>query len=598
MKKTKTLGILLAFVLIACMLMTTPIAASAAETGLQGGLEATLLTDKDDYSVGEDIVITVVAKNTNSFDISNADVAFNLPDGLTLKSGDLSISNIDIAAGETYSAEIVAIKEEPTLPEETTGAAEEPTEEPSAEPTEEPTAAPTQASTVAPTEKPTDNLVAAAPVSDGKSGGGTNAPKTGDNMNVLLWIGLFVSSACVFLAVRFRKGAAKFLSLFLCVAMLCSITPIGALAADTNSDTGSDTGETIDPFSVVLDKIVTVDGDEYCINAAVSYLNGGISGKICKASDRATSIPNATINIYKDGVLFTSLTDDETGNYSAGLPAGDYFVEIKAEGYLDFQSYASVTEGRITFMETFLMIEEADVETGIAAGTVIDQLTGVGCEGVTLTVHKNWNNPDEYAETVGTTTTDENGKYTIELPLGNYTVVASKEEYLPSSFNIIVQPGTTDNQNGVISPIVSGDQYLITLTWGKDPEDVDSHVVGTLSNGDLFHVYWNDESAYDGDEEICNLDYDDTESYGPEHITLTASGANPYYYYVEKYFGEGTLASSGAKVTVHKGNVLIAEYNIPTNKGSDDCWNVFAIKNGELITRNTITESADTSYAD
>ena len=43
---------------------------------------------------------------------------------------------------------------------------------------------------------------------------------------------------------------------------------------------------------------------------------------------------------------------------------------------------------------------------------------------------------------------------------------------------------------------------------------------------------------------------------------------------------------------------MIAEYNVPTNKGGDDCWNVFAIKNGEIINKNTITAEADTSYAD
>ncbi len=580
----KSFSILLAFVLLVCMLMTTALAASAAESGAQGGLEASLLTDKDEYTVGEDINITVTAKNTNSYDVSNAAVAIELPDGLTLKSGEPSVSGIDIAAGEEYSAEIVAIKEAPTLPEETTPATEEPTE------------TITQAPTDAQSENPTDNVAAAAPVSEGKSAGGSGAPKTGDNTEVLLWLGILaVSAAGVFLAVKFRKRAAKFLSLFLCVALICAIAPFGALAAD--GDAAAD--NTVDAFSIPLDKNVTVDGEEYCINAVVSYLNGGIAGKICKASDKTTSVPNATINIYKDGSLFTTLTDDETGNYSAGLPAGEYFVEITAEGYIDFHSYATVTEGSITFMETFLMIEESDEETGVASGTVFDQLTGESCEGVDLSIRKNWNNSDESAETVGATVTDENGNYTIELPLGNYTVVASKEGYLTSTFNIIVQPGTTDNQNGVISPIVLGDQYLITLTWGENPEDVDSHLVGVLSNGESFHVYWDDRSAYDDNgEEICNLDYDDTESYGPEHITLTASGSEPYYYYVERFIGKGTLASSRAKVTVHKGNVLIAEYNVPTNKGSEDCWNVFAIKNGEIINKNTITAEPDTSYAD
>lgn len=324
---------------------------------------------------------------------------------------------------------------------------------------------------------------------------------------------------------------------------------------------------------------------------------GTLSGKICKASDRSTAISGATINVYKDNNLYTTKTADATGNYSINLPAGQYYIEITAEGYIDFHSYATVTEGENTYMETFLMVEGSEGETGIASGRVVDSIIGTGVDGVTLTVRKDWNNMNEDAETVSTVTTDSNGNYSVELPLGNYTVIASKDGYIKSSFNIIVQSGTTDNQNGTITPEISGDEFLITLTWGENPRDLDSHVEGTLANGDPFHVYYEHMSEYDGDIQICNLDYDDTTSYGPEHITLKVDNNKPYYYYIYKYAGEGTVANSEAKITVYKGNNLIAEYNVPTNLGDDDYWNVFAIKDGRLIVKNTITPYADTTYA-
>ena len=102
----------------------------------------------------------------------------------------------------------------------------------------------------------------------------------------------------------------------------------------------------------------------------------------------------------------------------------------------------------------------------------------------------------------------------------------------------------------------------------------------------------------DDDIDVCVLDYDDTTSYGPEHITLIPTTDKPYYFYVYRYAGEGTVASSEAKITVHKGNRLIATYNVPTNLGSGDYWNVFAIKNGGLVVRNTMTDEAETGYAD
>ncbi len=325
---------------------------------------------------------------------------------------------------------------------------------------------------------------------------------------------------------------------------------------------------------------------------------GTLSGKICKASDRSTAISGATINVYKNNNLYTTQTADTTGNYSINLPAGQYYIEITAEGYIDFHSYATVTEGENTYMETFLMVEGSEDETGVASGRVVNSLTGTDVDGVTLIVRKDWNNMNEDAETVTTVTTGSGGNYSVELPLGNYTVVASKDGYITSSFNIIVQSGTTDNQNGTITPEISGDEFLITLTWGENPRDLDSHVEGTLTNGDPFHVYYEHMSQYDGDIEVCNLDYDDTNSYGPEHITLKVTTNEPYYYYIYKYAGSGTVAASRAKITVHQGNTLIAEYNVPTNLGGDDYWNVFAIKDGQLITKNTITSSADTSYAD
>ncbi len=324
---------------------------------------------------------------------------------------------------------------------------------------------------------------------------------------------------------------------------------------------------------------------------------GILSGKICKAADRITAIPNASVKVYKDGALYISRTSDSTGNYTINLPDGRYLVKISSEGYMEFKAYATVVAGEKVYMETFLLIEGSETETGIAKGKVVNSLTGAGAANVTLTVKKDWNNTDEASETVQTAITDASGNYSVELPLGNYTVIATKDGYTSSSFNIVVQDGTTGNQNGSITPLISGDSYLITLTWGTNPSDLDSHVVGTLSSGSTFHVYYSHKSQYDGDIEVCNLDYDDTTSYGPEHITLNTTNETPYYYYIYKYAGSGTVGNSGAKITIEQGNTLIAEFNVPTDLGGADYWNVFAIKNGELIVNNTITSSPNLQYA-
>lgn len=338
-----------------------------------------------------------------------------------------------------------------------------------------------------------------------------------------------------------------------------------------------------------------------CVNAKIKEIEEGkqkgtLSGKICKASDRNTAISGATISVYKDNNLYLTEASDADGNYSIELPIGRYYIKITADGYIGFNSYATVVYDTNTYMETFLMIEGSENENGIAKGKIVNSLTGSGTDGVNLSVVKDWNNTSGNSEVVATASTNSNGYYSLELPLGNYTVIASKDGYLSTSFNIIVQTGTTDNQNGTITPKVSGDEYLITLTWGENPKDLDSHVEGTLSNGNSFHVYYKHKKQNDGNVEMCKLDYDDTTSFGPEHTTLKITTDKPYYYYVYKYAGTGTVANSGAKITVHKGNELIGTYNVPTNLGNGDYWNVFAIRNGELIVKNTITNNPDTSY--
>lgn len=342
-----------------------------------------------------------------------------------------------------------------------------------------------------------------------------------------------------------------------------------------------------------------------CVNAKIREIErlkenekmGTLSGKVCKASDRSTPIGNASIAVYKGNDLVKTVTASASGNYSLSLPEYDsYRIEISAPGYISFSSFAKVIFKTNTYTETFLMVEGTEDMTGTATGTISDALTGKGVEGVGLIIRKGWNN-HSYGDPVGSSLTDANGVYSVTLPLGNYTLCTYKEGYIAGMVNIVVQEGTTDSQNGTITPVISGSSYRIVLAWGENPRDLDSHVEGPLSNGNGFHVYYSHKSQYDGDIEVCNLDVDNTTSYGPETITLNPVASGTYYYYIYRFAGSGTVASSGAKIIVYQGENKLAEFNVPTDQGSGDYWNVFAIKDGQLIIQNTITSSKDVSYA-
>lgn len=342
--------------------------------------------------------------------------------------------------------------------------------------------------------------------------------------------------------------------------------------------------------------------EEYakCVNEKIEEIElkkrkGDLEGDILKASDRATPVTDARIQATAPTGTYNAVPDS-SGHYKMTMPVSRYYVTVNADGYVPFKAYAVIKENQTEYMQTFLMVEGEETDTGSAQGMIINALNGVGLSDVTLDVRKGWNNEDD-GEILTTVTTDDYGAYLVTLPIGNYTLCASKEGFAPTMVNIIVQKTNSDNQDGTMSPIMSGDDYRIVLTWGENPRDLDSHVVGTLTNGGSFHVYYNHKSQYDGDVEVCNLDLDDVDGEGPETITLHATTSNPYYYYINRYAGSGTVASSGAQIKVYQGEREIATFNVPTNLGDGDYWNVFAIVDGEFVIKNTISSDADLNYA-
>lgn len=338
-----------------------------------------------------------------------------------------------------------------------------------------------------------------------------------------------------------------------------------------------------------------------CVNAKIAQIEenktktGTLSGKIVKASDRTTPVTTAAVNVVKDNKTI-SFRPDNNGSYSRELPVGTHYVKVVADGYIEFNAYADIGEDETVYMETFLMVEGEEGQVGEAGGTITNALTGIGIEGVKLDVRSGWNN-DSVGDILTTVTTSSSGRYILNLPIGNYTLSASKDGFVTTMINIVVQPNMCTIKDGTMTPVLSGDDYRIVLTWGENPRDLDSHVVGTLTSGESFHVYYGHKSQNDGQTEVCNLDVDDTTSYGPETITLRTTTSKPYYYYIYRYAGTGTVASSGAQINVYQGERLVTTFNVPTNLGSGDYWNVFAIVDGQLVVRNTITSSVETSYA-
>ena len=136
-----------------------------------------------------------------------------------------------------------------------------------------------------------------------------------------------------------------------------------------------------------------------------------------------------------------------------------------------------------------------------------------------------------------------------------------------------------------LSPVMKNlDGLRVVLTWGKKPDDVDSHVVFPGN-----HVYFAAKQGAD-----ANLDVDDTDSYGPETITLEKKHMGETYLYAVHDYTDSdkpntpNLSMSQAKVYVYIGQSLVRSYTVPTGK-TGNLWTVFRINgDGEFQDINTM----------
>ncbi|MFC5742557.1 tetratricopeptide repeat protein [Dyella tabacisoli] len=159
---------------------------------------------------------------------------------------------------------------------------------------------------------------------------------------------------------------------------------------------------------------------------------------------------------------------------------------------------------------------------------------------------------------------------------------------------IVKKPGYSDlvakcpcaGMTYALSPVMQSlDGMRIVLTWGAKPSDLDSHLVYPGGN-----IYFGKKVGPD-----ANLDVDNTQSYGPETITVERKHAGQTYVYaVHDYSDRGrqfttALSNSQAKIHVYVGESLVRTYYVPTGK-QGNLWTVFRITGeGEFQDINTLS---------
>ena len=302
-------------------------------------------------------------------------------------------------------------------------------------------------------------------------------------------------------------------------------------------------------------------------------------------------ISNARIILYKKstdpkkqkGKRIKSVKSDNDGYYRMNnIEAGDYVFTVEADGYEIETVNVKIEDGVTTNVHKLKLVTKSD-KKGKSTGKITNATTGLPVSEAITLEFRHGIDPDltESAEVIKS----ENGRYSIELPAGNYTVTAKADGYITST-RYVVSYGddiTSEDQDIVILPnMIQGESSLrAVLTWGETPHDLDSHLIGPKPDDRKFHLCFYRKNTYYKNEIYNTLDVDDTYSFGPETVTINKLVDGTYDYYVHDFTNRYVTSSpqlsvSEAMVQVYDNNGMLKTFKVPLDqKGT--VWHVFTL---------------------
>jgi hypothetical protein len=314
-----------------------------------------------------------------------------------------------------------------------------------------------------------------------------------------------------------------------------------------------------------------------------------ISGQILNVT--ATGVRGAVVNFASATRNFSATTDDE-GNYTiTGINEGSYTVSIEAAGYnTSTESNITVSSGSV---HNFDVLGNASV-----TGKVLNSQTGLGVANAEIAFYAlDKKSTDDFIYVVFKLYSNAEGIYHLgDLPEGFFNVRMSAPGFNNNDLlNVQLIGGENSMGESTVVEQVSEGDVRIVLSWGEYPYDLDTHITGPTSNGDRFHVYYVTQSVDNGT--VAYLDVDDTESYGPETVTISQYMSGVYRYSVHNYTdssieGGAGIYNSPTKVEIFDSNGLIATFTPkPFAAGSGNTWRVFEFSiNNDVVSITTIDE--------
>lgn len=236
----KIVSLFAAIVMTVGIMSAVPLTVNAASKSSSEGVDVSVKTDTNTYTIDEEkqltateVQITVSAKNSSIYDVYDADVTIELPKGLSLKSGELNATDVDLTAGKSYKATVVAVKANTQ-----SGNGTEEGED----------------------DKPSDTPDTNKDTTDKDN---PDSPKTGDDFDAGTFVALMIISGASVMLILKRYGlvSKKAVSLVVCLIMATSVMPMRAFAAESKSD----------KKTITVDETVTIDDQDYVIKATISF---------------------------------------------------------------------------------------------------------------------------------------------------------------------------------------------------------------------------------------------------------------------------------------------------------------------------------------
>ncbi|WOV84764.1 hypothetical protein PGH26_02220 [Sporosarcina jeotgali] len=337
------------------------------------------------------------------------------------------------------------------------------------------------------------------------------------------------------------------------------------------TSSGNDSTVESKPQSVVLDISghVTVDGE--------------------KIEESYSNVVKATIQSIQATMSYTRV-DLKEPKYD--LTAQDFIITAESNGQTIPLTNLTYNATMQMFMYNPLPVSYKDIEITVRKNPASDALTegvfskkfystegfsgritdifGKGLANMSLTFE------DSYVRGV----TDRNGYYFVEAQPGVHYGTISGPGFIKTTITGSVATGRfTTGINETAIRAAATDEMKIMLTWNDMESDMDSHLAT-----ENFHVYYGDKTYGDYSEsgkymEYVDLDWDDTQYFGPETTTIRKWQDGRYIFFLHNYSGDNAMSLSDSKVQIFQGNseTPTHTFNVPADTGDDRYWGVFEL---------------------